>query len=67
MLAVAGTDVDRAKATLESRWMNTLDDAERASADVVLDFGANEMTCPACMTRFATGPRECPDCGLFLG
>lgn len=33
----------------------------------VVDFNASEMTCPACGHEFATGPSECPDCGLFLG
>lgn len=40
---------------------------ERAAADAVVDFNAADMTCPACATTFATGPSECPDCGLFLG
>ena len=42
-------------------------EAEREAACIVLDFGAETMTCPACLTSFPTGPRECPDCGLFLG
>ena len=67
MLAVASQDAERAKLTLETRWMDGLDAAERESASIVLDFGAEQMTCPACLTSFATGPRECPDCGLFLG
>jgi hypothetical protein len=40
--------------------------AARAS-EVVIDPDAPETTCPACLTTFATGPSECPDCGLFLG
>lgn len=40
---------------------------ERAAAATVVDFNAPEMRCPACGHTFATGPRECPDCGLFLG
>ncbi len=40
---------------------------ERAAADAVINFDAAEITCPACGTSFATGPTECPDCGLFLG
>lgn len=67
MLAVASGDIDVAKATLEARWLDHLDDNEREAASIVLDFGAEEMTCPACLTTFATGPNECPDCGLFLG
>jgi predicted amidophosphoribosyltransferase len=34
---------------------------------VVVDFDQPTMTCPACLAEFDTGPRECPDCGLFLG
>jgi len=41
--------------------------AQRAAADIVLDFDAEEMTCPACLTTFATGPDRCPDCGLAFG
>ncbi len=67
MLAVASQDVERARVTLEASWMAHLDEAERESASIVLDFAAEQMTCPACLTSFATGPRECPDCGLFLG
>ena len=67
MLAVASQDADRAKLALEASWMEHLDEAEREAACIVLDFGAEQMTCPACLTSFATGPRECPDCGLFLG
>jgi hypothetical protein len=33
----------------------------------VIDLDAEEVTCPACQFTFATGPRECPDCGLFIG
>ncbi|MCB9889704.1 MAG: hypothetical protein H6836_09005 [Planctomycetes bacterium] len=40
---------------------------QRAAADIVLDFGAPTMTCPACLAVFATGPDRCPDCGLFFG
>ena len=67
MLAVASQDEPQAKATLDAAWLNHLDAAERDAANIVLDFGADEMTCPACLTTFATGPKECPDCGLFLG
>ena len=35
--------------------------------DMIVDFDAEEMSCPACGHSFPTGPRECPDCGLFLG
>lgn len=67
MLAVASHDLIRAKAVLEARWLEHLDEREREAANIILDFGAAEMTCPACLTTFPTGPNECPDCGLFLG
>ena len=67
MLAVASQDLPQAKSVLEARWFEHLDERERAAASIVLDFGADEMTCPACLTTFRTGPQECPECGLFLG
>ena len=51
---------------LEAQWREGLDAEQQAIADGVLDFNAEEMTCPACLTTFATGPEECPDCGLNL-
>ncbi len=44
-----------------------LDAEAQAASDVVLDFSAPEMTCPACLTTVPTGPDECPECGLNLG
>ena len=52
---------------LENEWKSGLSDEQLAAANSVIDFEAEEMTCPACLTTFATGPQECPDCGLFLG
>lgn len=66
-LAVASQDVDRALVTLEAKWRDLLEDGQGESADIVLDFSSDEMTCPACLTTFATGPDECPDCGLYIG
>lgn len=66
MLAVAGQDVNTSRSLLEEAWKAMLDDPEN-HPDVVIDFSQEEMTCPACLTKFKTGPRECPDCGLFLG
>ncbi len=40
--------------------------ALEAASGIVLDPDAPETTCPACLTTFATGPGECPDCGLAL-
>ena len=52
---------------LEAEWKNGLSEQQVAAANSVVDFSAEEMTCPACLTTFSTGPEECPDCGLFLG
>ena len=52
---------------LEERWRDLLEGEQGTSADIVLDFSSEEMTCPACLTTFPTGPEECPSCGLFLG
>ena len=51
---------------LDARWRDGLDEDQQAIADGVLDFNAEEMTCPACLTSFATGPEACPECGLQL-
>jgi hypothetical protein len=64
VLAVASQDIEATRRLLDDAWRDSLD-AEHP--DVVVDFDQAEMTCPACLTKFATGPRECPDCGLFLG
>ena len=66
-LAVASQDVPTVMQLLEDRWRGLLEDNQEASADIVLDFSSDEMTCPACLTTFPTGPDECPSCGLFLG
>ena len=66
-LAVASQDVQRVMQLLEDRWRDLLEGDQGNSADIVLDFSSQEMTCPACLTTFPTGPDECPSCGLFLG
>lgn len=65
-LAVAADQVQAARQVLEAEWRALLDPDAQAATDLVLDFGAPEMTCPACLTTFATGPVECPECGLNL-
>ncbi len=45
-----------------------LSEAELDAANLIVDFDAEETTCPACLASFApkaAGDR-CPDCGLFL-
>ena len=53
---VDGADADAVRLMLAPR-----------NDSVVADFNEPVMTCPACLTRFATGPLACPDCGLGLG
>ena len=66
-LAVAKEQAEEAASLLDADWRSELSDEAQAAAATVIDFDAEEMTCPACLTKFATGPEECPDCGLFLG
>jgi len=71
LLAVASTEVDRCREIFADDWRSNLDDEQRAAVDaandIIIDPDAPETTCPACLTKFATGPTECPDCGLVIG
>ena len=66
MLAVASDDAQRAIKALRDEWYDKASEDERAAAVAVVDHNASEITCPACGTVFASGPPECPDCGLGL-
>ena len=70
-LVVARESVADALAVFDAEWKRGLSEEQiaalEASAGIVLDPEAPETTCPACLTTFATGPAECPDCGLSLG
>jgi hypothetical protein len=70
-LTVAREDAAAAMAVFDQVWKRGLSDEQiaalEAASQIVLDPNALEMTCPACLTTFATGPAECPDCGLALG
>ncbi|NNF05548.1 MAG: hypothetical protein HKN21_02190 [Candidatus Eisenbacteria bacterium] len=48
-------------------WHENASPEELRAASHVVDHNAAEITCPACGMIFATGPKECPDCGLGLG
>ncbi|MBK8230752.1 MAG: hypothetical protein IPK72_09265 [Candidatus Eisenbacteria bacterium] len=52
---------------MREHWYEQASEEERLAAECVVDWNAPEMRCPACLHQFATGPRECPNCGLFLG
>ena len=70
-LVVAREDAPAAFAVFDSDWRKGLSQEQVAALDaaasIVIDPDAAETTCPACLTTFATGPTECPDCGLALG
>ena len=66
-MAVANSDVEIAKELMDRAWREHLDEHAQEAAELVIDFREDSMTCPACLTAFATGPTECPECGLFLG
>jgi hypothetical protein len=70
-LVVAREDAPHAFAVFDSEWKRGLTGEQiaalEAASEVVIDPDAPETTCPACLTTFATGPGECPDCGLALG
>ncbi len=65
-LAVASPDAEKAVAALRQAWYDQASEEERAAEACVIDHNAESITCPACGAVFATGPGECPDCGLGL-
>ena len=57
-----------ARAAIETHWNSELADDERVAVETVVDFDAEETTCPACGTAFPTsGAERCPECGLNFG
>ena len=70
-LVVTSDDAPRCVELFDAQWKSGLDaeqlEAARAAAEIVIDPDAAETTCPACLTKFPTGPTECPDCGLCIG
>ena len=59
--------MDLARTVLSEFHNNGLTPAQRAAADLVVDFDAEETTCPACMTTFRPDAPMCPGCGLRFG
>ena len=70
-LVVAREDAPAAFEVFDSDWRRGLSEEQvaalEAASHVVIDPDAAETTCPACLTTFATGPTECPECGLAIG
>jgi hypothetical protein len=67
MLAVADNQLEKAKSIMDEDFLGTLSDEEKEISRIVVDHNASHIQCPGCLTKFETGPNECPDCGLFLG
>ncbi len=67
MLAVAGNQLEKAKSIMDEDFLDTLSDKEKEISKMIVDHNASHIQCPGCLTEFATGPSECPECGLFLG
>jgi hypothetical protein len=67
-LAVASADVQRALAVHQQHLDAMVAREGLRATDRAADFDAEETSCPACGTRFATaGVTRCPDCGLNFG
>ncbi len=52
---------------VQGQWKSGLTEEEQAACDMVIDFDAEETTCPACMTTFKPDVPMCPGCGLRFG
>lgn len=52
---------------LQDQWQTGLSPEEVAATEMVVDFDAEETTCPACMTSFKPESLSCPGCGLRFG
>jgi hypothetical protein len=70
-LEIAREDAQAAAEVFDRDWRAGLDEEQiaalQAASQIVIDPEASETTCPACLTTFATGPVECPECGLRVG
>lgn len=70
-LVVAREEATAAMAVFDADWRRGLSDEQVAALEaataIVIDPDSAETTCPACLTTFATGPADCPDCGLAIG
>jgi len=66
-LAVASVDLADGAAIIEAQWAEGLSEEEARAAEMVVDFDAEETTCPACMTTFRPDAPMCPGCGLRFG
>lgn len=67
MLAVADNQFEKAKSLMDEDFLDSLGDREKEISKMIADHNASHIQCPGCLTKFETGPSECPECGLFLG
>ncbi len=60
--------MDKAKRVLKELSERGMTDQDRDAMETVVDFDADETTCPACGHAFPpAGVSACPDCGLSFG
>lgn len=52
---------------IQDQWKAGLSEEEAATTELVVDFDAEETTCPACLTTFRPEVFTCPGCGLRFG
>ena len=67
MLAVAGSQLEEATSLMDEAFLESLSEKEKEISRIVVDHNASHIQCPGCLAEFASGPDECPECGLFLG
>lgn len=60
-------DLAESAEVIQSRWAEGLTPEQAAATDLVVDFDAEETTCPACLTTFKPDAPMCPGCGLRFG
>jgi hypothetical protein len=68
-LVVAAADAKRGQAAYDAS-LSSMKAGDRAGepAAGIVDLDAEETSCPACETKFATkGVTRCPECGLNFG
>ncbi len=66
-LAVASENLADGIELMQDSWKSNLSPEEIASTEMVVDFDAEQTTCPACMTIFRPETPMCPGCGLRFG
>lgn len=60
-------DLADSAVVIQDQWKAGLSEEEAAATELVVDFDAEETTCPACLTTFRPDVFTCPGCGLRFG